>query len=218
MVVGQFDAWAATAAVAVESSLPWSVATIETGWSLCNGFHPSLERHDPVPCSYDLHTKLTLVTGPNMGGKSTLLRVAGVCTLLAHCGLLVPAERFSCPLIDAILVRIGAGDDIRKGVSTFMAEMLDVASAIRLATARSLVLIDELGRGTGSSEGFGLAWAICRLLAVDIAAIVLCATHFQELALMQKSIDSVQNLSLQVLTADRISFTYQVLREPCEKS
>ena len=220
MAVGQLDAWASSAVVAADSSMQWSKAQIVEGdkWYLQNGFHPSLEKQDPVPCSYNLDARLTLVTGPNMGGKSTLLRVAGVCTVLAHSGLMVPAEDFGCPLTDAVLVRIGAGDDLRRGVSTFMAEMLDVASAFRVATASSLVLIDELGRGTGSSEGFGLAWSICKHLSVDIGSRVLCATHFQELALMEKSLASVQNLSLQVLTTDKLAFTYKVLREPCHKS
>lgn len=138
-----------------------------------------------IPNNCDLSEHRTIIlTGPNMGGKSTYIRTVGVCTYLAHIGCYVPAEDFETPIIDAIITRVGASDLQVKGISTFMSEMLESSCMLETATKQSLVLIDELGRGTSTSEGFGIAWEICAYLHRHISPFCLFATHFHEMTRM----------------------------------
>ena len=139
-----------------------------------------------------------LMTGPNMGGKSTYLRMAALLVVMAQCGSFVPAERMRCGLVDRIYTRIGASDNVARGRSTFMVEMTETAAILNTATARSLVLLDEMGRGTATYDGLSLAWATVEHLHERIGARTLFATHYHELTLLAERLPKLKNVRVTV--------------------
>ena len=165
------------------------------------GRHPVVERvTDFVPNDLVLgpDTRLAIVTGPNMAGKSVFLRQVALICLMAQMGSFVPAREAELPILDRIYARVGASDALTGGLSTFMAEMTEAAQIISGATERSLVILDELGRGTSTHDGLALAWAIARFLAERVRCKTLFATHFRELARLADELPGVVNLHVAV--------------------
>ena len=190
---------------------------VETpGLDIRAGRHAVIERLRTTPfiandIRLDEATRMLLITGPNMGGKSTYMRQAALITLLAHIGSFVPADKAVLGPVDRIFTRIGAVDDITSGKSTFMAEMVETATILNNATGRSLVLIDEIGRGTSTYDGLALAWACAVYLANKIRAFTLFATHYFELTSLPEIMDTVQNAHLDAIKHNNeIVFLYTV--------
>ena len=160
-----------------------------------------------------------LITGPNMGGKSTYLRQTALLVVMAQCGCFVPAERMRLGLVDRIYTRIGASDNVARGRSTFMVEMTETAAILNTATARSLVLLDEMGRGTATYDGLSLAWATVEYLHDRVGARTLFATHYHELTLLADKLERLTNLRVTVKeTAGGIVFLHTVEVGPASKS
>jgi DNA mismatch repair protein MSH2 len=202
--VAELDAFASMAAAAVAAPggawvQPTLTAAGEGDVDVAAGRHPVLEQQEGVlfiANDYALRrreSRFQIVTGPNMGGKSTYIRTLGVLSVMAQMGSFVPADAASLPVFDCICARVGAGDTAVKGVSTFMAEMSEAAAILSVATPASLVIVDELGRGTSTYDGFGLAWAISEHLAGTTACMTLFATHFHELTALEKTQPGVVN-------------------------
>lgn len=163
--------------------------------------------------------RMLVITGPNMGGKSTYMRQNALIILLAMIGSFVPAKEALIGPVDGIFTRIGAADDLASGRSTFMVEMSETASILHQATAQSLILIDEIGRGTSTFDGLALAFACSEYLAVHVRAYTLFATHYFELTTLPNSIETVANIHLKVAThGNSLSFLYAVEDGPASQS
>jgi len=191
---------------------------------IVDGRHPVVERTLQLPFTpNDLHLngerRMLIITGPNMGGKSTYMRQTALISLLAHIGSFVPAERAEIGTIDRIFTRIGAADDLATGRSTFMVEMTETAQILHNATEHSLVLMDEVGRGTSTFDGLSLAWSVALTLARETKSLTLFATHYFELTSLPEQSDAIRNVHLDALEhGDRIVFLHQVKEGPASQS
>jgi len=153
-----------------------------------------------------------LLTGINKGGKSTYLRQIGICVILAHIGCYVPASKANIPLIDQIFTRVGAGDIMLKGVSTYMNEMIEVCSLLKSASETSLLLIDELGRGTSTKDGVAISAGIIQYICEDLKSYCLFATHFYELTKLEEQFKNLKNFYVgYTIDNGDILMTYKVL-------
>jgi DNA mismatch repair protein MutS len=171
---------------------------------IIEGRHPALEhlvgRDKFIPNSvhFQAKEKIFLLTGPNMAGKSTYMRQVALITLLAHMGSFVPAKKAQIGLVDRVATRVGASDRIGRGQSTFMVEMNEMARILRQSTAKSLLIIDEIGRGTSTYDGLAIAWAILEDLAERLHCRALFATHYHELTALESRFSTIRNLSVAV--------------------
>ncbi|MCT2386254.1 DNA mismatch repair protein MutS [Erwinia pyrifoliae] len=194
------------------------------GIKLTGGRHPVVEQvlKEPFianPLSLSPQRRMLVVTGPNMGGKSTYMRQAALITLMAYIGSFVPADQATIGPIDRIFTRVGAADDLASGRSTFMVEMTETANILHNATEYSLVLMDEIGRGTSTYDGLSLAWACAESLANRIKAMTLFATHYFELTTLPEQIEGVANVHLDAVEhGDTIAFMHSVQEGAASKS
>jgi DNA mismatch repair protein MutS len=188
------------------------------------GRHPVVERAGREPfipndLRFDDSRRMLIITGPNMGGKSTYMRQTALIVILAHIGCFVPARRAILGPMDRIFTRIGASDDLAGGRSTFMLEMTETANILNNATAQSLVLMDEVGRGTSTFDGLSLAWACAAFIATKIRAFTLFATHYFELTSLAGEAPGVVNVHVEAVEhGDRLVFLHSVKEGPANQS
>jgi DNA mismatch repair protein MutS len=190
-----------------------------------NGRHPVLEqnlseeRFVPNDTDLDQKAQIALITGPNMAGKSTYIRQVALLTLLAHTGSFIPADEARIDLVDRIFTRIGASDDLARGQSTFMVEMCETANILNNATARSLIVLDEIGRGTSTFDGLSLAWSIVEHLHNLVGAKTLFATHYHELTELAARLPRLKNLNVAVREwHDQVVFLRKIVEGGTDKS
>lgn len=207
-------------------TLNWSqpILTSEPGINIIAGRHPTVEMIQqthfiPNDLNFNSNTKMYIITGPNMGGKSTYMRQNALIVLLALIGSFVPAYKASIGPIDRIFSRIGASDDLTQGKSTFMLEMLETANILQYATKESLVIIDEIGRGTSTFDGISLAYAIAKYLINQNNCFCLFATHFLELADLAKQHLQISNIHVTAIEQEgNLVFLYTVKKGSAAKS
>ena len=198
--------------------------TDKPGIKLTGARHPVVEQvlKEPFianPLALSPQRRMLVITGPNMGGKSTYMRQAALITLLAYIGSYVPAEQAIIGPVDRIFTRVGAADDLASGRSTFMVEMTETANILHNATEQSLVLMDEIGRGTSTYDGLSLAWACAESLASRIKAMTLFATHYFELTTLPEKMEGVANVHLDAIEhGDTIAFMHSVQEGAASKS
>jgi DNA mismatch repair protein MutS len=165
------------------------------------------------------HGCVLLITGPNMAGKSTFIRQVALITLMAQVGSFVPAKKATIGIADRIFARVGASDELSRGQSTFMVEMTETARILNTATARSLVILDEIGRGTSTYDGLSLAWAVVENLHEQLGCRTLFATHYHELTALAKTLSGVRNLNVAVREwEDQVVFLHKIIEGAADKS
>ena len=196
----------------------------EAQLDISNGRHPVVEQVSDKPfiannTLLNEHRRMLLITGPNMGGKSTYMRQNALIVLLAHCGAFVPADSVALSLVDRIFTRIGSSDDLASGLSTFMVEMTETANILHNATERSLVLMDEVGRGTSTFDGLSIAWASAVALAERVRALTFFATHYFELTALPDDHTSMANVHLDATEhEDHVVFMHHIQEGPANRS
>jgi DNA mismatch repair protein MutS len=222
--IAEVDVLANLAARARELNWSRPELSAEPGLTIIGGRHPVVEAANPrafVPNDLELgrERRMLVITGPNMGGKSTYMRQAALIVILARIGSYVPAERAVLGPIDRIQTRIGAGDDLAGGRSTFLVEMTETAAILNSASERSLVLFDEIGRGTSTFDGLALAWAVASDMAQRVRAYTLFATHYFELTALAEAIPGVANVHLDATEhGEELVFLHAVRPGPANRS
>ena len=221
--LAELDALAALAEHAQKND--WTMPTLsdETELAIEDGRHPvvehSIEQFTPNDCALGAARRMLLITGPNMGGKSTYMRQVALIVLLARAGSFVPATHARVGRFDRIFTRIGAADDLAGGRSTFMMEMTEAAAILSAATVRSLVLMDEIGRGTSTYDGLALAWSIAHRLLTHNRSLTLFATHYFEITQLPTRAEGAANVHVAAAeSASGIAFLHEVRAGPASRS
>lgn len=216
-VLAQLDVWAALADVAERERYVRPEITADFTLELEGSRHPVVERMTaretfiPNDVLLDEAGRVILLTGPNMAGKSTLLRQVGLCVVLAQIGSFVPCRRAKIGVVDRLFTRVGASDNLVRGQSTFMVEMSETSAILHAATARSLVLLDEIGRGTSTYDGVAIAWAVTESLHNTIGCKTIFATHYHELTQLTEELEHVRNFNVAVReVGDEIVFLHRL--------
>ena len=216
-VLAQLDVWAALADVAERERYVRPQLTADYALELEGSRHPVVERMMPretfIPNDVllDEAGRVMLLTGPNMAGKSTLLRQVGLCVVLAQIGSFVPCRRAKIGVVDRLFTRVGASDNLVRGQSTFMVEMSETSAILHAATPRSLVLLDEIGRGTSTYDGVAIAWAVTECLHNTIGCKTIFATHYHELTQLTEELEHVRNFNVAVReVGEEIVFLHRV--------
>ncbi len=225
-LIARLDAIAALAELAETERYVRPQMTADPVTVIQDGRHPVLDITQPlgsfVPNSTSLdeeHGVIHLITGPNMAGKSTYIRQTALIVLLSHTGSFVPARSATIGITDRLFARVGASDELSKGQSTFMVEMSETARILRTATPRSLVILDEIGRGTSTYDGVSLAWAIVEYLHDRIGCRTLFATHYHELTRLQETLKRVANYNVAVKEwKDDIVFLHKIVAGAADRS
>jgi DNA mismatch repair protein MutS len=225
-VLAHLDVLAGLADLAVSRQYCRPDLADEAVLEITDGRHPVLDQALPpgtfVPNDAALGSEsgfFWLITGPNMAGKSTFCRQVALLTLLAHVGSFVPAQRMRVGITDRIFTRVGASDELSRGHSTFMVEMTEAANILNNATERSLVILDEIGRGTSTYDGVSLAWAITEYLHNQVGCRALFATHFHELAQLAETLPGLRNYNVQVREwQDDVVFLHKIAPGSADKS
>lgn len=222
------DALLSLAQVAVSNRYVRPEIMDDGSMDIRNGRHPVVEAtmQDESFVPNDTHMdgdkqRMLIITGPNMAGKSTYMRQVALITLMAHIGSFVPAESARIPLVDRIFTRVGASDDLASGQSTFMVEMAETAYILRNATSKSLVILDEIGRGTSTFDGLAIAWAVVEYLCdkEKSGAKTLFATHYHELSELEGRVDGVENYCISVKEhGEDVIFLRKIVRGGADKS
>ncbi|HPS31207.1 MAG TPA: DNA mismatch repair protein MutS [bacterium] len=216
--ISRLDLFAGFAKLALDNDYCKPEIVEEEGIEIIDGRHPVVEASVPkgsyVPASVSIGnstTRFNVITGPNMGGKSTLMRMVALTVLMAQTGSFVPAKSARIGIVDSIFTRVGASDNLSKGESTFLVEMKETAAILNRATAKSLIILDEIGRGTGTYDGISLARAIAEYIIKRINATTLFATHYHILTELSEDFSSVSNFHMTVREyGGRIRFSYQL--------
>ena len=190
-----------------------------------NGRHPVVEKvlktqeYVPNDCKMDKYNEILLITGPNMAGKSTYMRQIALTSIMAQIGCFVPADKAVLPIFDQVFTRIGAADDLISGQSTFMVEMLEANHAITNATERSLLLFDEIGRGTSTYDGMALAQSIIEYIHNHIGAATLFSTHYHEMTVLADKLDNLKNVHVRAVEQNgKVIFLHKVVDGPADRS
>ena len=223
-VIAELDALVSLAVCAEEYHFVKPEINHEHKIDIKGGRHPVIEKvsnqnYISNDCVMDSSINTLLITGPNMSGKSTYMRQLAIIIVLSQMGSYVPCTSASLPIIDKIFTRIGASDDLVSGESTFMVEMKEAKQALENATQDSLVLFDELGRGTATYDGMSLAEAILNYITKRVQCKTLFSTHYHELTDMEKTIPSIKNVHVSAsLENDNLIFLHKVKNGPVDKS